>query len=145
MFRKYILTLAFLAPICAHANEIVTITAAVPGHILSAASGNPTLIFQGAAQLNEVTITNTGAAGQDVRFYDLAATPTCSSATGVVANYWVTATTGTFPAMTVNLPPGGKAFTKGIGVCITGANADNDNTNAVTGLNLNYSYTRSAQ
>ena len=114
--------------------------AAYPGVILSAASNNSQLIGPaGAHALMTLEVFNTTAAVLDVRFYDVATAPTCSSATGVVANYPVPslANGGGFA---LNFGFNGKAFLNGIGLCITGVNANNDNTNATTGLNLNYTY-----
>jgi hypothetical protein len=112
------------------------------GHVLTAASNNSTSITNrasGAAELCELSFLNTTTGVFDIRLYDVAAAPTCSSATGVVANY-IAVSSATSPGFSINLGPFGKAFTNGIGVCITGANADNDNTNAATGGNLNYAY-----
>ena len=86
-----------------------------------------------------MTVIQTTTTLMDVRFYDTASSPTCSSATGMKLNF-VAQSNVTSPGFTYNLGPTGVAFTSGIGVCITGANANNDNTNATTGLNLVYSY-----
>jgi hypothetical protein len=53
---------------------------------------------------------------------------------------YVVQSNATSPGGSPNLGAAGIAFTSGIGVCITGANANNDNTNAVTGLNLAVGY-----
>lgn len=110
-----------------------------PGHALSAASNNSTNVKASPGTLCEFTVINTTASLGVLRLYDTSSAPTCSSATGVVANYPVQANT-TSPGFTINLGPFGKAFSSGIGFCFTGANADNDNTNAVTGFNLNWGY-----
>ena len=112
---------------------------ATPGHILSAASNNSTSIKGSAGTLYELTYLQTTTTLMDIRLYDTASAPTCSSATGVVNNYVVQSNVISAGA-TINMGPVGKKFVNGIGICITGANADNDNTNAVTGLNVNYSY-----
>jgi len=110
-----------------------------PGVILTAASNNSTSIKGSAGILCELTVINTTVTLVDVRLYDTASAPTCSSATGVVANYPVQANTVS-PGFALPLGAYGKQFTLGIGICITGANANNDNTNAVTGINVNYAY-----
>lgn len=87
-------------------------------------------------------ITNTTATtGLDLRFYDVSGTPTCSSSTGVKLNIaiptaataadvgWLSVTFPNTPAM---------SFSNGVGICLTGAIADNDNTNAVTGVQVNF-------
>jgi hypothetical protein len=112
---------------------------ATPGHILSAASNNSTNIKASSGTLFELTYQQTTTTLMDIRLYDTASAPTCSSSTGVVANY-VVQSNAVSAGATINLGPVGKKFASGIGICITGANADNDNTNAVTGLNVNYSY-----
>lgn len=107
--------------------------------ILSAASNNSTSIKASAGTLYSVTFLQTTTTLMDIRFYDTASAPTCSSATGMKLNFVVQSNTVT-PGASFNLGPTGIAFTTGIGVCITGANANNDNTNAVTGLNLITAY-----
>lgn len=109
------------------------------GHLLSAASNNSTNVKASPGTLCELVVINTTASLVDLRLYDLSSAPTCSSATGVIANYPVQANT-TSPGFAIPLGAWGKGFASGIGFCLTGANADNDNTNAVTGVNLNWSY-----
>ena len=83
----------------------------------------------------DVTIIQTTTTLGDFRLYDSASAPTCSSATGVVGNYPVQSN-ATSPGL--HLPfPAGKKFVNGIAFCLTGAVADNDNTNFVTGVQLN--------
>lgn len=110
-----------------------------PGHLLSAATNNSTNVKGSAGTLCSLTIVNTTATLGDLRLYDSATAPTCSSATGVVANFAIQSN-ATSPGMTVNLGPYGMKFSNGIGFCYTGANADNDNTNAATGANINYAW-----
>lgn len=109
------------------------------GSILSAANNNSTSIKASAGTLLSVTWLQTTTTLMDIRFYDVAVAPTCSSATSMKLNF-VVQSNATSPGATIQLGPAGVAFTTGIGVCITGANANNDNTNAVTGLNLIYVY-----
>lgn len=116
-----------------------TVGGATGGTILSAASNNSTSIKASAGTLYSLTLIQTTTTLMDVRFYDTASAPTCSSATGMKLNF-VAQSNATSAGATYNLGPTGVAFTTGIGVCITGANANNDNTNAATGLNLIYAY-----
>jgi hypothetical protein len=106
---------------------------------LSAASNNSTLVATGARFLHSVTAINTTATIYYLRLYDLAAAPTCSSATGVVANFPIPAST-TGAGMTVNIPSAGLLFSAGLGFCLTGAAPNNDNTNAATGVHINLGY-----
>jgi hypothetical protein len=112
---------------------------ATGGTILSAASDNATSVKASPGTLASVTWLQTTTTLMDVRFYDTASTPTCSSATGMKLNFVVQSNAVT-PGATFNFGPFGIAFTSGIGVCITGANANNDDTSAVLGLNLIYGY-----
>ena len=105
--------------------------------VLSAASNNSQLIgIPGPHLLLELTPTNSAATAMYVRLYDVAAPPTCSSATGEVALYVVPANTVSMPP--INLGELGATFQNGIGVCITGAFSLTDNTNAATGLAVNF-------
>lgn len=108
---------------------------AQPQTILSAASNNSTLVKATPGTLLSLTWMNTAATLMDLRFYDQATAPACSSATNMVANFVVQANTVS-PGATPNLGPTGLRFVNGIALCITGANANNDNSNAATGLNV---------
>jgi hypothetical protein len=110
-----------------------------PGHTLSATTNNSTNVKASAGTLCSLTVINTTTTLGDLRIYDSATAPTCSSATGVVANFAIQSN-ATSPGITVNLGPYGMKFSNGIGFCFTGAVADNDNTNFVTGAQVNYSW-----
>lgn len=112
---------------------------ATGGTILSAASNNSTSIKASAGTLYSVSWLQTTTTLMDIRFYDTASAPTCSSATSMKLNF-VAQSNATSPGATISLGPAGIAFTSGIGVCITGANANNDNSNAAVGLNLIYGF-----
>jgi hypothetical protein len=108
--------------------------------IHTAASNNGTVIGTAAAHtLCGFRWENTTTTLMDIRFYDTATAPVggapCNSATGIVSND-VAQSNAISPGGVANLGPAGMAFASGIVVCITGANADNDNTNAATGINL---------
>lgn len=110
----------------------------LPFHLLSAATTNSTLVKSGAGQLSEIVAINTTATVYDLRFYDSNVAPTCSSTTGVVWNVPVPANTS---GGGVVIPiPAGVRFSSGIGFCLTGAVADNDNTNAAAGIAINLSF-----
>jgi hypothetical protein len=108
--------------------------------ILTAASNNATQIKGSSGTLCWVRWENTTTSIFSIRFYDTATAPAagapCNATTNVVTND-VAQSNATSPGGVANLGPYGQAFAGGIVVCITGANANNDNTNAVTGLNLN--------
>jgi hypothetical protein len=110
-----------------------------PGHFLTAVSNNSTnLKATGGTLCSLIVVQGTTTLG-DVRLYDIATSaPTCSSATGVVANYELQSN-ATSPGIAPPMGPFGMNFANGIGICLTGAVADNDNTNFVTGVQVNYS------
>lgn len=139
MFRKFgflfLIVTGLIYSVAANAQS-------TPYHYLSAASNNSTLIsanVSGTIQsIHSIVAINTTATVYYIRFYDRVAAPTCSSATGVVANFPIPASTS--GAGFVLSLPDGMLFGLGIGFCITGAGADNDNTNAATGVTIDVTY-----
>lgn len=110
------------------------------GHALSAATNNSTLVTTGNGGLWDFQGVNTTATVYYVRFYDTAVAPNCASATGVIANFPVPASTtgnGLSPSF-----PKGKLYSSGLGFCITAGSADNDNVAAATGVTINFDYGR---
>lgn len=116
------------------------VTGAVSGgggtqvQVISTASTNSTSVKASAGTLYDITAINTNAATAYLKFYDKASAPTCASDTVL----------GTYP-LVQNIPvvmPSwtGKAFSLGIGLCITGGIAANDNTNATTGIAVSLTY-----
>jgi hypothetical protein len=114
----------------------------IPFTILTAASNNSTVLKASPGTLYSPTWINITTTLMDIRFYDTASAPTCSSATGMKLNY---------PAQSNAISSGGSAafpaagvtFVNGIGVCITGITgslSNNDNTSAVVGLSLTGSF-----
>lgn len=102
---------------------------AIPTHILSAASTNSNLITTAAPHIiYDVTAFNTNATTAYLKFYDVAVAPTCNISS-VVATYPLVQNVPFSIASIV-----GKQFNNGVGICITGGIADNDNTNATTGI-----------
>jgi len=111
---------------------------AIPFHYLSQASNNSTLV-SGAGQniLKWIIVYNNTATIYYLKFYNKATAPTCGTDT---------------PQVTIPLPPTTTStgvisigfddtrFTAGIGFCIVAGQADNDNTNAATGITLNVGY-----
>lgn len=107
------------------------------GKTLSAASTNSTSIKGSAGTLCSLTVVNTTATIYYLKFYDKATAPTCNSDT-VIGSIPIQVTSVSDGM--VDVGPYGWAFTLGIGFCLTGALADNDNTNAATGVAITYSY-----
>ena len=137
MFKRFLASVAIIAALGAAA--LAQSTGANPGHLLSAASTNATSIKSSGGVLLTLSYIQTGTTPAWLRLYDTAGTPNCGSATGVKANYPIQSN-ATSAGATLNLGPNGLAFFNGIGFCLTGGAADNDNTNAATGINLNWSY-----
>lgn len=116
------------------------VTGAVSGgggtqkQVISTASTNATSIKAAAGTLYDIVGINTNAATAYLKFYDKASAPTCASDTVL----------GTYPLIQ-NIPVSvpswvGKAFSLGIGLCITAGIAANDNTNATTGIAVSLNY-----
>lgn len=109
-----------------------------PAKTLSAASTNATSVKASAGTLCSLNLINTTATLYYLKLYDKATAATCNSDTVLQTIPVPASTTGA--GIAVNLGPFGTAFTLGITFCLTGGIADNDNTNAATGVAINYSY-----
>lgn len=142
MMKRGILLLIFLAGASlaivsgyqALAQSQSTPTGAGFKHYLSTASTNSNLVKTGVTTLYSVTAVNTNAATAWLKFYNVTAAPTCNTST-VVATI----------ALVQNIPvtaafPIGVTHGNGLGLCITGAAADSDNSNATTGITVSVSY-----
>lgn len=111
---------------------------ATPVKVDSAASTNATSVKATVGLLCSVVAINTTATLYYLKFYNTAAAPTCNSDT-VVQKFPVPASTSGGPPVQIPFPDGMK-FTTGIGLCLTGGIADNDNTNAATGVAISLGY-----
>lgn len=107
-----------------------------PAKTLSAASTNATSIKGSAGTLCKLVAVNTSATIYYLKFYDKATAPTCNSDT-VLATYPVPPSNS---GIAISLSSFGEAYPTGIGFCLTGGLADNDNTNAATGVAISYAY-----
>jgi|SRR5215472_14480006 len=130
---------ACVTPVDTHGLSVVGGT---PGTALSAASNNATLVKASAGMLTKFNVVNTTATAVDLRFYNTATTPSggapCNAATNLVWNVPIQANT---TSAGINLPiDTGLYFSTGIVFCLTLNNTNTDNTNAVTGINMNWSY-----
>jgi hypothetical protein len=138
MIKRFALLLGLLlAPLAAHAD-----TQCTPRHLLSAATNNATSITIATPTwlCGYLSITNTtSTTGMDLRLYDVNGAPNCASATGVVLNIPVPAAATAADVASIVVPLGvGMTFQHGIGLCLTGAVSDSDNSPAVTGVQVNY-------
>lgn len=108
-------------------------TGATPSAVASAASTNATNVKASAGRLLGVYLVNTTGTIYYIRFYNLATSPTCSSATGYLFTLPVPASTSG-AGFSMSFPQGGLAFGTGVGYCITGGASSTDNTSAATGI-----------
>jgi len=113
---------------------------ATPNFYVSTASNNSTNIKASAGQVYSITVVNVTASLKYIRLYNLSSAPTCTSSTGIVFY-------SPIPGSTTNPTPlefsvaVGRAFSAGIGFCITGAAGVTDNTSTAAGdVILNYAY-----
>lgn len=127
-----------IAPLSAFGQTVKT-GGATPYSWLADGSTTAISIKGAPSQLTDIQVTNTLAAAVYVRLYNTASAPTCTSATGIVARYIIPAN-ATGAGATFDFPVG-KAFTVGIGACITTTVADTNNTavaSASVAISVNY-------
>jgi hypothetical protein len=103
--------------------------------VLSAASTNSTACKASAGNLYSYELYNTTTTVYYLRLYNLAAGPTCSSATGFIRSIPIppAAAAGGVGGMVSN-GTFGVAYSTGIAYCLTGGSSSTDNTNAATGI-----------
>lgn len=116
--------------------QAATTGGCTPGKALSAASTNGTNVKNAAGTLCKMLAINTTATLYYLKTYNTSSTPTCNSDT-VVGTYPIPPSNG---GVAIPLGPFGEAYSTGISFCLTGGSADNDNTNAATGVTIAYSY-----
>lgn len=110
-----------------------------PGGVQSASSTNATNIKASAGTFCGGHAVNTTGTIYYLRLYNLATAPTASSATGYVLTIPIPANT-TGAGLLLDFGPYGAAFSTGIGFVITGGPTSTDNTNAATGVFVNYTF-----
>lgn len=101
-------------------------------YVAAAATTNATSVKTSAGNVYGYSLSNTTATVYYLRLYNLAAAPTCSSATGFVESIMIPASTS--GAGRERQQPNGQAFSTGIAYCITANAASNDNNAAATGV-----------
>ncbi len=114
-------------------------TAATPGKVITTASTNCSVIKAGPGTLFSLAATSANATTPNVvRLYDLATTPGPTTATPThILQIPALTTGGVLPNV---VPAIGEAYATGIAICVTGAATATDNTSAVVGSVINYSY-----
>lgn len=105
-----------------------------PVHYFSGASTNSTLVRTGPVRLLAIAVVNSTTTIYYLKLYDKATAPTCNS--DPVS--WTLPILVSTVAPTLVPLPAGLRFFSGLGFCLTGAIADNDNTNAATGVAINF-------
>jgi hypothetical protein len=134
------IALAALTPQPARAQPCSTQICARPSHYLSAANTNATLVLGRPTALYTLTAINTTATIYYLKLYDKATAPTCGTDTPV-ATYPLLAepAAGTGVALVIARATGA-GFNLGLGFCLVGGIADNDTSNAATGVAINLEY-----
>lgn len=110
-----------------------TSQSALTHYVAVAASTNATNVKNAAGNVYALRFINTTSTTYYLRMYNLAASPTCSSATGFVETIPIPNATGTGAGF-VSTQPIAQGYTTGISYCITGGASSTDNTNAATGV-----------
>lgn len=122
-------TLALLALLACSAPALAQSS---PKHYLSAATNNSTLVLGRPSVVKMLHAVNVGATVYYLKLYDKKTAPTCGTDVPVFMTPVPAAASGGTP---VSPDIGdGILFTLGVGFCITGLPADNDNTSAGTGV-----------
>lgn len=121
-------------------NMCATQLCMAPVHYLSAASTNATAVKAQPGAVYSIVAQNTTTTIYYLKLYDKATAPTCAS-DPVKATIPLPATpaAGTGIAVVIDYTVG-LGFNAGIGFCLTAGIADNDNTNAATGVAINFGY-----
>lgn len=103
---------------------------------LSTASNNSTLVYGDKALVKTVTVINTTATAYYLKLYDKRTAPTCGTDTPV---YRIPVPPQSTGGGVVPVDLGSGEFQLGVGFCLVANLADNDNTNAATGVAINLS------
>jgi hypothetical protein len=124
-----------LSIICALLCSGSAFAQSAPKHYLSTASTNCNLVQTGKVILRNVLPVNTTAVIYYLKLYDKATAPVAASDVPVLTlPVPVSTARASSPIFSVD----GFSFLNGMGFCLTGGIADNDNTNAATGVAINF-------
>lgn len=110
-----------------------------PRKYLTTSSTNSNLVQTGRVMLRVILPINTTTTIYYLKLYNKATAPTCGTDTPL---WTVPIPYGTNPSAAAAgsgavIPTGGLQFPLGLGFCVTGGLADNDNTNAAPGVVIN--------
>lgn len=107
-----------------------------PLRLVSTASTNATQVWTGKAVLHALLPINTTSTLYYLKLYNTATIPSCGSGVPV---WTIPIPQGAGAGAGVSLPStDGIMFSLGLGACITGGIADNDNTPAAVGIVVNF-------
>lgn len=111
-----------------------------PFHKITTASTNSTSVKGSAGQVVSIVAGNPGGTGAVLKFYDNAGAPTCNTATVAFTVLIPGQTSSAGYGNVIVEPPQAVSFLNGIGICVTGAVADNDNSNAPANVVIDIFY-----
>lgn len=128
--KKFLLAffLSCLLPACSWAQS-------APLHYLSAGTNNSTSVRNARAVIRTVAVINTTSTLYYLKFYDKATAPTCGTDIPVLT-IPVPNAAGAGGGLTMSSVDG-LLFGNGLGFCLVGGIADNDNSVAATGVAIN--------
>jgi hypothetical protein len=124
-----------IALACSLASLSAASAQSAPKHYLSTASTNCTLVQGGRTIVRNILPVNTTAVIYYLKLYDKLTAPVANSDTPVLT---IPVPVGTAAATVPVFSVDGFSFLNGMGFCLTGGVADNDNTNAATGVAINF-------
>lgn len=122
----------------ANTAQATTTNSTVTCYLTSAATTNATNCKASAGNLYGFDLINTTATLYYLRLYNLAAAPTCNSATGFVRTIPIPAS-ATGAGITRDISAG-EGYSTGLSFCLTGGGSSTDNTNAATGVYVTLQY-----
>ncbi len=128
--------LGYLAGALALALGVGAYAQSAPVSYLSTASTNATLVQAGRTYVKVILPINTTTTVYYLKLYDKATAPTCGTDTPkwrIPVPYGASNSGGG-----ISLPNDGLQFQLGFGFCLVGGIADNDSSNAATGVTLNF-------
>lgn len=119
--------------------SLPAVAQSAPRKYLSAASNNATLVKAGASRITSILAVNTGAAVYFLKLYDKATSPVCGTDIPVITIPVPFLASNAGTVLLENST--GLNFRNGVGFCLTGGIADNDNSNAAAGVAINLGVT----
>jgi hypothetical protein len=138
--RKLLATTVLLLLSCPLAYAQVSPGSPLPVGYVSTSSTNSTLVQPGLTTIKVFAVLNSTATAAYLKIYDTATAPTCGSGT---PKWRFPVPANTLPQIApFAISPNGLVFSNGLGFCLTGAIADNDSTNAVAGVLINFGISR---